>query len=175
MDKKKHEKWLELYDDAVSHRMDIDKQIKRRNELYKGVAQPIDPKTGRVATKRADCKRNMCFELIETQINNAIPQPKVTPRDPANVNLASDLEGYLQMEMDRTCSEEMNDDAERVVLKQGTCFYLVGWDETQSTPTTSGELFIKYYSLDAVHPQPGIKSIHDAEYIFVEDFHHLFI
>lgn len=169
MDKKKHDKWVELYQDAVSKRIDIDKQIKRRNELYKGVAQPIDPKTGMPSRKRADCKRNMCFELIETQINNGIPQPKVTPRDPDNVDLASDLEGYLQMEMDRLCSEEMNDTAERETLKQGTVFYLVGWDETQTTHTTSGELFVKVYPLSRVYPQPGISEIHEAEYIFTED------
>ena len=166
---KKFDKWLDLYMDAVSKRADIDVKIKRRNELYKGLAQPIDPKTGIASKKRAECKRNMCFELIETQINNAIPQPKVTPRDPDKSDLALDLEGYLQMEMDRLCSEEMNDNAERGVLKQGTGFYLVGWDETKSTPTTSGELFVKYYPLDKVYPQPGITDIHDAEYIFVKD------
>lgn len=169
MSKKQYDKWTELYRDAVTKRADIDKKIVRRNELYKGIAQPIDPKTGAPAKKRTDCKRNMCFELIETQINNAIPQPKVTPRDPDNVDLAIDLEGYLQMEMDRLCSEEINDSAERGVLKQGTGFYLVGWDETQSTPTTSGELFVKYYPIDKVYPQPGITSIHEAEYIFVKD------
>lgn len=165
----KKEKWLELYMDAKDKRKTIDSQIKRRNDLYKGIAQPIDPATGKVASKRADCKRNMCFELIETQINNAIPQPKVTPRDPVNSELAADLEGYLQMEMDRLCSEEINDSAERGTLKQGTAFYLVGWDETKSTPTTSGELFVKYYPLERVYPQPGITDIHEAEYIFTED------
>ena len=140
--KTKYDKWLDLYTDALSKRAEIDAKVKRRNELYKGIAQPIDPKTGAIAKKKADCKRNMCFELIETQINNAIPQPKVTPRDPENKDLAIDLEGYLQMEMDRLCSEEMNDNAERGVLKQGTGFYLVGWDETKSTATTSGELFV---------------------------------
>lgn len=169
MDKKKHEKWLDLYQDALSHRESIDKQIKRRNDLYKGVAQPIDPKTGMTAKKRADCKRNMCFELIETQINNAIPQPKVTPRDPDNVDLATNLEGYLQMETDRLCSEELNDAAERETLKQGTVFYLVGWDETKTTPTTSGELFVKMYPMNRVYPQPGITDIHEAEYIFTKD------
>lgn len=163
------QKWLDLYNDAKSKREKVDKQIKRRNELYDGVAQPIDPVTGYTAKKAAYCKRNMCFELIETQINNGTPQPKVTPRDPDNVELASDLEGYLQMEMDRLCSEEMNDAAERGTLKQGTAFYLVGWDETKSTPTTSGELFVKYYPLSRVYPQPGITDIHDAEYIFTED------
>lgn len=166
---KKLNEWLDLYRDALSKRQTMDTQVKRRTELYKGTAQPIDPKTGAVAKRRADCKRNMCFELIETQINNAIPQPKVTPRDPENIDLAIDLEGYLQMEMDRLCSEEMNDNAERGVLKQGTGFYLVGWDETKTTPTTSGELFVKYYPLDQVYPQPGITDIHEAEYIFVKD------
>ena len=167
--KKKLDKWQELYLDAVSKRSAIDAKIKRRNELYDGIAQPIDPATGKMAKKRADCKRNMCFELIETQINNSVPQAKVTPRDADKVDLASDLEGYLQMETDRLCSEEINDNAERGVLKQGTGFYLVGWDETQNTPTTSGELFVRYYSIDKIYPQPGIMSIHDAEYVFVKD------
>lgn len=166
---KKQEKWVDLYTDAVAKRADIDKKIKRRTELYKGLAQPVDPKTGKTSAKRTGCKRNMCFELIETQINNAIPQPKVTPRDPHNKTLASDLEGYLKMEMDRLSSEAMNDSAERGTLKQGTSFYLVGWDESKSTPTTSGELFVKYYPLECVYPQPGISDIKDAEYIFVKD------
>lgn len=166
---KTHEEWLRLYEDAVAKRSTIDKQVKRREDLYKGVAQPIDPKTGATATKRADCKRNMCFELVETQINNSIPQPKVTPRDAANVDLATDLEGYLQMESDRLSSEEINDKAERGTLKQGTGFYLVGWDESVSTPTTSGEMFVKYYPMSRVYPQPGIIDIKEAEYVFVED------
>ena len=166
---KKHEEWLTLYEDAVAKRVNIDKKVKRREELYKGVAQPIDPKTGNTASKRADCKRNMCFELVETQINNSIPQPKVTPRDAANMDLAISLEGYLQMESDRLSSEEINDKAERGVLKQGTGFYLVGWDESVSTPTTSGEIFVKYYPMSRVYPQPGISDIKEAEYVFVED------
>ena len=165
----KLEKWKELYDDAVNKKQPLTEKAKRRNLLYKGEAQPIDPSTGRISAKKADCKRNMCFELIETQINNGIPQPKVTPRDPNNDNLASELEGYLQEETDRLKSEEINDNAERGTLKQGTAFYLVGWDETQNTPTTSGELFVKYYPFEKVFPQPGITRIEDAEYIFVEE------
>ena len=167
--RKLSEKWLELYEDARAKRKEIDAKIKRRTDLYKGLAQPIDPKTGLTATKRAACKRNMCFELIETQINNAIPAPKVTPRDANDIELATMLENYLQMEMDRMSSEAINDAAERGTLKQGTAFYLVGWDEGQKTPITSGELFVKYYPIDQVYPQPGISNIEDAEYIFVKD------
>ena len=165
----KLDKWKELWTDAVSKKEPLTQKAKRRTELYKGLAQPIDPKSGLPSRKKADCKRNMCFELIETQINNAVPAPKVTPRDPVNVDLAADVEGYLQEEMDRINSEETNDSAERGTLKQGSAFYLVGWDETQNTPTTSGEVFVKYYPFKSVFPQPGIKNIKDAEYIFVKE------
>jgi hypothetical protein len=168
----KLEKWLDLYYDAKAKRRGTrgdESKIKRRRELYDGKAQPIDPNTGKIAKKAAHCKRNMTFELIETQINNAIPQPKVTPRDPDNVDLAIDLEGYLQMESDRISSEEINDRAERETLIQGTDFYFVGWNELESTPTTSGEVFVKTYPIDCVYPQPGISDIKDAEYIFLEE------
>ena len=166
---KKLDEWKILWTDAVSKKEPLTEKAKRRTELYKGLAQPIDPKTGLPSRKRADCKRNMCFELIETQINNAIPAPKVTPRDPINADLASEVEGYLQEEMDRLSSEENNDKAERGTLKQGSAFYLVGWDETKNTPTTSGELFIKYIPFKNVFPQPGIADIKDAEYIFIRE------
>ena len=83
-------------------------------------------KTGGYSNKLAPCYKNMCFELIETQINNSIPYPKVTPRDPAYKDLALDLEGYLKAEMDRIKFETINDKAERETYIQGTCFYMVG-------------------------------------------------
>ena len=166
---KKLDEWKILWTDAVSKKEPLTEKAKRRTELYKGLAQPIDPKTGMQSRKKADCKRNMCFELIETQINNAIPAPKVTPRDPVNADLATEVEGYLQEEMDRLSSEENNDKAERGTLKQGSAFYLVGWDETKSTPTTSGELFVKYIPFKNVFPQPGIADIKDAEYVFIRE------
>lgn len=64
--------------------------------------------------------------MVETQINNAIPQPKVTPRDNEDIELALDVEGYLKSEMDRIQFETINDEAERETYTQGTCFYLVG-------------------------------------------------
>lgn len=169
MENKKLNDWLDLYLDARAHKSNIDTRITRQNELYNGLAQPIDPKTGRNASRTTTCVRNMCFELIETQINNAIPQPKITPRDPDKIELAQQLEGYLQMETDRLSSEEINDEAERGVLKHGTAIYLVGWDETKSTPTTSGEVFVKYYPLERVYFQPGVDKVEDLEYIFTKD------
>ena len=128
-----------------------------------------DKKTGGISKRRATCYKNMCFELVETQINNSIPQPKVTPRDPKDIDLALDIEGYLKNEMDRIQFETINDEAERETYVQGSVFYLVGWDSLANTPTTQGELTVKMYTLDQVYPQPGIKNIKDAEYIFIKE------
>jgi len=162
--------WLDRLTDAMSKRSKLDARIKRRMKLYQGTDEVRDAKRpGEVAKKRAQCYRNMCFELIETQINNTIPAPKVTPRDAYNKDLASMLEGYLQMEMDRLESEQQNDEAERETYIQGNEFYHVYWDESQSTPVSNGELGIKLYPLKNVYPQPGIRRLKDAEYIFTFD------
>lgn len=169
VNKKKLEYWKELFDDAKSKKASLDTKIKRREDLYSGKAKVIDRKSGNESSKQAYTFRNMCFELIETQINNAIPQPKVTPRDSINNGLAADIEGYLTMEMDRLDSETMNDESERGVYKQGTGVYHVYWDETESTPLTRGEVGVKYYNIGSIYPQPGVHNVDDLEYIFTVD------
>lgn len=166
---KKFHYWYDLYVDAKSKRKDIDAKIERRNKLYKGTGEVRDVRTGEISKKQAICLRNMCFELIETQINNSIPCPKVTPRDDEDTDLAIELEGYLKSEMDRLQSERINDKSEREVYKQGSGFYLVGWNSEENTPITRGELTVKFLPLECVYPQPGIKTLSDAEYIFVEE------
>lgn len=162
-------KWRDLYEDAVAKRGDLDNKIDRRRELYYGSNKVRDRKTGGYAKKPAYTYKNMVFELIETQINNSTPQPKVTPRDKQDIDLANMLEGYLKNEADRLDFETMNDSAERECLEQGSVFYLVGWDNSKSTHTSEGELFVKYLPVNQVYPQPGIKDIKDAEYIFVKE------
>ena len=140
---KKLERWVQLYTDAKSHRTKIDSLIPIRNNLYNGTGDVTNKTTGQISKKKGFCYRNMCFELIEAQINNAIPFPKVTPRDKKDQALASQLEEYERLEMDRMDSETINDAAERGTLKQGTAFYLVGWNSMENTPVSQGELYIK--------------------------------
>ena len=128
--------WDELYHDAVSKRASIDERVKRRYELYTGTDRVRDLQRGGYSKKKAYTLRNLTYELIETQINNSIPQPKVTPRNPADMDLALNIEGYLKNETDRLEFEVMNDEAERECLIQGTVFYYVGWDNYESTPIT---------------------------------------
>lgn len=165
----KLEHWKTLYEDAKSKRSSLDDKAKRRRELYDGTSKVKNRRTGQYAEKPAYTYKNICFELIETQINNAIPQPKVTPRDPGKIDLASQLEGYLKMEMDRLDAETINDEAERDVLIQGSTWYLVGWDNTKSTPTSEGELFLKHLSFESVYPQPGVTDYKQMEYVFIRE------
>ena len=48
---KKIDKWIDLWTDAQSKKQPLTEKAKRRNELYKGVAQPIDTKTGMPAKR----------------------------------------------------------------------------------------------------------------------------
>lgn len=156
-----------LFEDAKAKRKDIDSQIARRNELYLGKdTVEKDNKGNEVKSK---CNRNMCFELIEAQINNGLPQPKITPLSPSKVTLANNLEKYLRSEMDRLEAERINDRVERGVLKQGTHYYIVGWDESIRIGNKQGAIYIKDKSIEDVWPQPGVKQFSDVDYVFVED------
>lgn len=165
----KYDHWHILYTDAKSKKASIDARAPRRRKLYDGTDEVRDKKEGGISNKKAYCYRNLCFELIETQINNSIPHPKVTPRNPEKKDLALSLEGYLKLEMDRISSEEINDMAERETYIQGTVFYKVGWDELKSSPITNGEITTEIYTIEDLYPQPGIVDFKELEYLFTVD------
>lgn len=166
---KKIDFWRERFEDAVAKRATIDEKARRRYELYNGTNQVRDRRTGKMSSKPAYNFKNICHELVETQINNAVPQPKVTPRDTSKIDAALEIEGYLKSEMDRLDAESINDAAERDTYIQGTTWYLVEWDNFKSTPTTQGELSISHLPFLSVYPQPGVTDYKKLEYIFVKE------
>lgn len=155
-------RWQFLYSDAFTKRKPlVDDKLKLRKDLYEGSRI----KDGKVESK---CLRNMCFELIESQINSSIPQPKITPTDASKQDLAHTLESFLRLEMDRLQSESTNDRVERGVLKQGTHFYEIGWDETIRRGRTKGGITVVDRPIEDVWLQPGVASFDDIEYLFVK-------
>lgn len=152
--------WLSLFEDAKAKRCAlVDMKFELRNKLYRG--ECVDNITKSV------CHRNMCFELIEAQINNAQPMPKITPTNSAKQELAQRLETFLRLEMDRLQSERINDRVERGVLKQGTHFYEVGWDETLRHGANRGGITLTSRAINEVWPQPGVVNFYDCQYVFV--------
>lgn len=166
-----------LYTDAVAKRAElgIDDKIKVRNAMYKGMPTATDEESRGTSKKEKNdvamnkCHRNMCFELIETQINNAQPMPKITPMSQSKIDLAHNLEKWLRAEMDRLQGELINDEVERGVLKQGTHYYQVGWDDSVRIGNKMGGLTIRQIPIQDVWPQPGVKDFHAIDYMFVRE------
>lgn len=113
--------------------------------------------------------RNIVAELVEAQVNSAIPQPKVTARRREDEPKAKLIEDMLRNELDRLPMEQINDMMERTVPIQGGAAYLLEWDNTRRTHTTVGELAISALHPKQIIPQDGVtSSIEDMDYIILK-------
>ena len=83
-------------------------RMDRREELYQG-SDRISPLTDRARKKGTPHVRNICAELIESQVDSNIPQPKVTPRRREDEWRAKLIEDMLRNELDRLPFETIND------------------------------------------------------------------
>lgn len=111
--------------------------------------------------------RNIMYELIEAQVDNSIPLPKVTATKEHRQSGARKLENKLRNEIDRLPFEYMNDLQERVCPTQGGSLFWVEWDNFKRTHTTVGELSVKLLHPKQFIPQPGIFEIEEMDYMFI--------
>ena len=168
IDKQKLRLWQErlaknqsAYDNEVS-------KMDSREALYKGANTMRAIVTGERKTKTAHV-RNICAELIESQVDSNIPQPKVTARRPQDEMKAKLIEDMLRGELDRMPFEQLNDIMERTVPIQGGAAFLVEWDNTQRTHSTIGELTVSALHPKQIVPQDGVfTGIEDMDYIILK-------
>jgi len=153
--------------DAETTKMD------ERERLYNGERslRPLVPgdtkKDGGI--KETSHVRNIVFELIESQVNSGIPQPKVTARRKKDEELAEAIENFLRNELDRLPFETMNDMAERTVPIQGGVGFLVEWDNRKRTHDTIGEIEVSVIHPKQFAPQPGVYTgIQDMDWFIVK-------
>ncbi len=167
-DKAKLKDWqdkLERAENAYSAEL---VRMDKREELYSG-SKKIDKLTPESKINSTPYIRNIVSELIEAQIDSSIPSPKVTALRKQDEDLARKIETMLNNEIDRLPVERINDMMARTVPIQGAGFYLLEWDETQKTHTTSGELCLTPLHPKMVIPQDGVTTgIEDMDYIFVK-------
>ena len=136
-------------------------RMDKRESLYRGEVREIDPLTAR-DTERDGSKRkvvhlrNIIAELIESEVNSVIPQPKVTARRKGDESRAKILEDMLRNELDRLPMEEINDQAERMVPKQGGAFWLVEWDNSTETHSSVGDVVVTLLHPKQIIPQDGV-------------------
>ena len=165
--KHKLREWQERY--AASYNAYNDEIVKMdgRERLYKGDSEIKTILIGDKVTK-TPLVRNICSELVESQVNSNIPQPKVTAIRKQDELKAKLIEDMLRNELDRLPIEYINDMAERTVPIQGAAAWLVEWDNTERSHTTIGELILTGIHPRQIIPQDGVYSgIEDMDYIFV--------
>ncbi len=160
--------WQErLAANEAAYRKELDR-MDRREALYRGDRQMKAIVKGDTDTEAVHV-RNIVAELIESQIDSTIPQPKVTARCRKDEAKAKIIEDMLRNELDRLPFEYMNDMAERIVPMHGDVEYMVEWDNTLRTHTTVGELSVSCLHPRQVVPQDGVfTGIEDMDYIILK-------
>lgn len=150
-------KW-ESNTEAFNHREEL---VRKKNTVKKVFDEDQTTSTPHV--------QNICFELIESQVDTTIPSPKVTAKNKEDEDLAKIIEDMLRDEMDRLPMETINDMMERTVPIQGGAFLLFEWDNSLQTQNTIGDLTVQYLHPKQVVPQDGVfDSLDDMDYIFLK-------
>ena len=157
--------WEKKLSHALSYYQETLNEIDDNFAAYKGT-RPIYGSNGKKAKKQTTSVRKVVFELIETQVDVSIPQPKVTSVR-GNFERAQAIEHYLKNELDRLPMEKINDEQARMTSIAGSSIFLVEWDNSVKTRDTIGKLSVKNISPKEIVPQPGVYDIDKMDYIFI--------
>ena len=156
------EKWQGRLASARSaYSTELDK-MRKREAMYYGSHEIINGK------KQATNVRNAVYELIESQVDTSVPQPKVTAIHAEDTVLAKRIENALRNEIRRMSMTQLNDSAERTVPVQGGDFYHVEWNPAAGYHCTLGDVEVSLRHPRQVIPQPGIYRLEDMDYVFVQ-------
>ena len=157
--------WEKKLNNALSYYQSTLDKIDDNFAAYRGT-RPIYGSNGKKAKKQTTSVRKVVFELIETQVDSSIPQPKVTSVK-GNIDRAQAIEHYLKNELDRLPMEKINDEQSRMTSVAGSSIFLVEWDNSVKTRDTIGKLVVKNISPKEIVPQPGVYDIDKMDYIFI--------
>ena len=158
-----------LRDNDAAYQQEL-KRMEEREAMYRGsdAIRPIVPRDLR-RVKETPHVRNLAAEMIESQVDSNIPQPKVTPLRQEDEWRAKLIEDMLRNELDRMQFERMNDLMERMVPIQGGAAFLVEWDHAKRGRGTLGELAVSTLHPRQIVPQDGVYTgIEDMDYIILK-------
>ncbi len=114
-------------------------------------------------------RRNITYELIESQVSSTIPSAKVSAErwSEKNERNAIRAERFLNAQRNKHPFELMNDRDERDCYVQGTSVWLCEWDDSIRSATEQGGIRISQRALEDFVPQPGMREIHEMDYVFI--------
>ena len=167
MKRKKNEKSMspdilrELYESALAYRAEELDEMGKYMRQYEGSPE-IDG-----SAEEASTVRNITFEIIECEVSESLPYPKV---EPASYSERRDecsriIERLCRTVLDRLPFEAMNDADERYTYIYGGSVWYVEWDSR----SYDGRGGVRVYCLspDALIGQPGVTEIEDMDYCFL--------
>ena len=167
---KKLLKWQERYETAKAKYSDYLTAMDTYEKYYEGAREvkgnPNDKRDGD-AKKLAINVRNIVYELIESQVDSSVPQPKVTPIHAEDMAQAKIIEEFIKNEIKLLDLDEINDMQERTTPVQGGSFSQVEWDNTKGYHCSMGDLEVQDIHPRQMIPQPGVTEIEKMDYYFI--------
>lgn len=157
--------WQRKLDNARRAYAQQRQRMSERNAYYTGTHE-IKSMNGKAA-KSASNVRNIVYELIESQVDSTVPQPRVTAIHPEDAPLAKKIEALLLNETRLLRFKSMNDLQERTVPIQGGDYWHVEWDPSAGFHCTLGDLAVTERHPKQIIPQPGVYDVDKMDYIFV--------
>lgn len=139
--------------------------LEKWRKAYKGTLNALT-KDGSISKRKSRQLRKMCYELVESKVDNSIPMPKMKAKYKTDLPLIDITENYLKYEVDGIFSKFVNDKSERSTYIDGTSWYKVWWDSLSNTHDRSGDVKIDCCTVDQIVPQPGVQDYRQLEYIF---------
>ena len=147
-------------------------RMKKREKLYEGdhtiYGAGGRAQAGADGVSEATHVRNVCFEMVETQVDSTIPSPKVTAVRPEDEELADIVENLLRDVMDRLPMERINDEGERISPVQGGHGLLVDWLDSVSGRDWLGDLRVQLIHPRCIVPQAGVYQVADMDWVFLK-------
>ena len=151
----------ELFEHAKSKR-DALVRFEENREQYEGTKDNIG------GVKLA-YRRNITYELIESQVSTTIPSAKVTAErwSEHSERNATRAERFLNAQRNKHPFEEMNDRDERNCYVDGTSVWSVEWDDSIVSGAEQGSFRVTPRTIVDFVPQPGLDRVEDMDYCFI--------
>ena len=162
------QKWQERFQKAETAYAPERSKMDHRDKRLDGEGIILGP-DGKPAREQASHVRNLAFEIVETQVDSNIPQPKVTAVREEDEALAKTIEDLLRNLLDRLPMERINDEAERISPTQGGYALLLDWMNTAAGRGWMGALQLTLKHPRTFVPQDGIYQVAEMDYIFTKD------
>lgn len=164
------QKWQDRLSKARNQYKTVLDKMSEYNRYYEGTRKSQDnPNKGAPKAVRLSANvRNICYELVESQVDSTIPMPRVDAIHEEDRELAKSIEAVLRHEVVEQNLAEMNDLQERTVPIGGGSFWHIEWNPKAGGHCVLGDVQVTELHPKQVIPQPGVYDVEKMDYIFVQ-------